>query len=61
MKIAIATDFMVTVSEVYRDYVLEIFGVGFSIDFITIAMGYICMISRMDWLGQFGELIDCEN
>lgn len=48
LKVAIAADHSVSASEVYRDYVLEIFGVKFSIDLIPITMGDVYVIFGID-------------
>ena len=61
VEISIATYCTVTTSEVYRDCVLEVFGVRFPIDLIPITIRYVYMIAEMDWLIRFGALIDCEN
>lgn len=34
---------------------------GFPIDLIPIAIGYVCVVADMDWLSRFGALIDYEN
>ena len=51
----------VSTSSVYRGCELEIFGVSFTIDLIPIPMGEVCVIVEMDWLSQFGAMIDCER
>ena len=58
MEVAITDDCTVSSLDVYRDYMLEIFGVGFPIGLIPIPMGDVCMIAGMDWLSQFDALID---
>ncbi|XP_023765314.2 uncharacterized protein LOC111913831 [Lactuca sativa] len=61
LTVAIADDRMISASEIYQDCVLEIFGVGFPIDLIIIAMGDVYMITCMDWLSWFGALNNCEK
>lgn len=58
LRVAIADDNMVSTCDIYHNFVLEIFGVRFSIDFILIAMGDVCVIKGIDWLSWFGALID---
>lgn len=60
LEVAITDDHTVLTLDVYCDYVLEIFGVEFSIDLIPIPMRYVCMIAGIDWLIWFGALIDCK-
>lgn len=45
----------------FIEVVLEIFGVGYSIDLIPIAMGYVYVSIGMDWLSRFRVLIDCKQ
>lgn len=61
LKVVVVDDRMVSASKVYRGYVLDIFGVRFSIDLIPIVMEDVWVIVGMDWLSQFRALIDCEN
>lgn len=61
LKVDISVDITVLVIEVYRDCVVEIFGVGFPIDLIPIAVRDVCVVAGMDWLSRFGALIDCKN
>lgn len=61
LKVSIDVDRIILVSEVYRDCVSEIFGVGFLIDLIPIATGDVHIIAGMDWLSRFGELIESER
>ncbi|KAJ9563463.1 hypothetical protein OSB04_008623 [Centaurea solstitialis] len=46
---------------VYRNSVIEIFGVKFRIDLIPIPMREINVVVGVDWLGRNGGHIDCEN
>ena len=61
LKISIDDDHTVSATEVYRYYVLEIFGVKFPIDLILIAMRDVCVIVHMDWLSRFGAVMDYEK
>ncbi|KAJ9556581.1 hypothetical protein OSB04_011195 [Centaurea solstitialis] len=46
---------------VYRNSIIEIFGVKFRIDLIPIPMREINVVVGVDWLGRNGGHIDCEN
>ncbi|KAJ9537987.1 hypothetical protein OSB04_030720 [Centaurea solstitialis] len=46
---------------VYRNNVIEIFGVKFKIDLILIPMREINVVVGVDWLSRNGGHIDCEN
>ncbi|KAJ9545001.1 hypothetical protein OSB04_024708 [Centaurea solstitialis] len=46
---------------VYRNNVLELEGVKFSIDLIPIPMREIQVVAGMDWLRRNGANVDCEN
>ena len=61
LRVSIADEKVICATEVLRGCVLEIFGVGFPIDLIPIAMGDVCVIVGMDWLSRFGAVIDCER
>ncbi|XP_023754444.1 uncharacterized protein LOC111902865 [Lactuca sativa] len=61
MEVAIVDDPMISTFDVYYDYVLEIFGVGFLIDLILILMRDVCVITFMDMLIHFKALIDYEH
>ena len=60
LRVAIANEHGISASSVFWGYILEIFGVSFSIDLIPIPMGDVCVIVGMDWLSRFGAMIDCE-
>lgn len=61
LGISITDDPTVTNSRVYHDCVLEIFGERFPIDLVPITIDDVYVIAGMDWLTQFGDLIDCER
>ncbi|KAJ9542729.1 hypothetical protein OSB04_029235 [Centaurea solstitialis] len=46
---------------VYRNNILELEGVKFSIDLIPIPMREIQVVAGMDWLRRNGANVDCEN
>ena len=48
LEVIIADDRMVSASDVYRDYMLEIFGIGFLIDLLPILITDVCMITSMN-------------
>lgn len=61
LEVTIVVDRTISAPYIYRDYVLEIFGVGFMIDLSRILMTDVSAIVFMDWLSQFRALIDCEH
>lgn len=61
VEVVIVDDFMVSALDVYRDHVLEIFCVGFSIDLIPIPLRDVCVILGMDWLIRFRAPINYER
>ena len=60
MRFSIANEYGVSASSVYQGCVMEIFGVPYPINLISIPIGDICMIMGMDWLSRFGAMIDCK-
>ena len=61
LRVSIADERAVYATDVIRGCVLEIFGVGFPIDLVLIAMGDVGVIVGMDWLSRVGAVIDCEQ
>ncbi|XP_023761115.1 uncharacterized protein LOC111909549 [Lactuca sativa] len=61
LRVSILDEHSVSASKIHRDYSLEIFGIGYQIDLIPIPIGDVSVIVGMDWLGQFGDLIDYER
>ena len=61
MSISIGYEHAVSAIELYQDYVLETFGVGYLIDLIPITMGDVYVTVGMDLLSRCGALIDSER
>ena len=59
--VSIANEHGVSTSSVFQDCVLEIFGVPYPINLISIPMGDVCVIVGMDWLSSFGAMINSEG
>ena len=59
--VSIADEHVIFANDVIRGCVLEIFGVEFPIDLVPIVIGDVCVIAGMDWLSQFGAMIDYER
>lgn len=55
LKVGIVVDPTVSTFEIYRNYVLKIFSVGFPIDLVHITMEDVHVIVGMDWQSQFGH------
>lgn len=60
LRLVILDKNMILVCDVYRGFVLDIFGFEFPINLIPITMGDFFVIVGMDWLSLHGGLIDCE-
>ena len=58
LRVSIANEHGVFAFSFYRGCKLEIFGVYFPIDLISIPMGEVCVIVGMDWISRFGAMID---
>lgn len=58
MGVSIAEEHAVLATNIFQDYVVEIFGIRYPIDLIPIVMGDACVIVILDWLSQFGALIN---
>ena len=61
LRVSIANEHGVSASSVNWGCMLEIFGVSFLIDLISIPMRIVCMIMVMDWLSCFSAMINCEG
>ncbi|KAJ9561717.1 hypothetical protein OSB04_006877 [Centaurea solstitialis] len=61
LEVEIADEEFQLCKDVYRNNVIEIFRVEFSIDLIPIPMREINVVAGVDWLSRNGGYIDCEN
>ena len=61
LRVSIANERAIYSTDVIRGCILEIFGVEFPIDLVPIATGDVCVMVGMDWLSQFGAVIDDER
>ena len=59
-RVSIADEHAVFATDVICECTFEIFGVEFSIDLVSIAMGDVYVMVVKDWLSRFGAVIDCE-
>ncbi|KAJ9563654.1 hypothetical protein OSB04_008814 [Centaurea solstitialis] len=61
LEVEIAAEKYRLCKHVYRNSIIEIFGVKFRIDLIPIPMREINVVVGVDWLSRNGGHIDCEN
>ncbi|KAJ9565502.1 hypothetical protein OSB04_001468 [Centaurea solstitialis] len=61
LEVEIAAEKYRLCKHVYRNSIIEIFGVKFRIDLIPILMREINVVVEVDWLSRNGGHIDCEN
>ena len=57
----IANDHIVSVAQVFRGCVLNMFNERFPIDLVSIPLRGLKEIIGMDWLQPNGDVIDCER
>ncbi|KAI3522357.1 hypothetical protein L1887_00076 [Cichorium endivia] len=61
LVVEIADDKVITVTKVYKNCVIEIYDVKFTLDLIPTPMREISVVVGMDWLGRQHALIDCKQ
>ena len=61
LRVSIANEHQIYALIIFRDCILEMFGVSYPIDLIPIPMGDVCVIIGMEWLSSFRVVIDCER
>ena len=61
LRVSISDEHPAFATDIYKGFVLEIFGVGYLKDLITIAMRDVYVTVGIDWLSRFGALIECKR